>query len=128
VSQQPCAATTQRGTACRSFVPPGRTYCVMHDPAMAGAVATARVKGGQVAARLRLLQGKRLRLDTAAGVARFTSGVIQDTLAGTIEPDLAKVVLYGCSIQLKAAEMIEKSEVERRLAEVEKLLAQRRAW
>lgn len=98
----------------------------MHDPAMAGQVAAARVKGGSAAAKLRMLQGKRLRLDTAAGVARFTSGVIQDCLAGTVEIDMARVVLYGCGIQLKAVEMIEQADGRKLLEQVGELARQAR--
>jgi len=98
----------------------------MHDPSMANAVATARIKGGEAAAKIRMLQGRRLKLDTAAGVVRFASGVIQDTLAGTIDADLAKVVLYGCGIQLRAVEQAKAADVERALAEVKALVAEAR--
>jgi hypothetical protein len=63
VSQQGCRVTTKRGTTCRAMPLPGRDVCVMHAPDMAEKVAAARIKGGSAAARLRLVQGKRLRLD-----------------------------------------------------------------
>lgn len=95
----------------------------MHDPARAAAVAAARARGGTVAAKLKILQGKRARLDSQHALVRFVSDVVQDTLAGTVEPDVARVVLYGISIQRA---LIEASGLEKRLAEVERLLARRR--
>ena len=123
MSQPACTATTNGGNACRSFALPGRPYCVMHDPEKATAIAAARARGGTVAAKLRILQGKRARLDTQHALVRFVGDVVQDTLAGTVEPDVARAVLYGISIQRA---LIEASGLEKRLAEVERLLAQRR--
>jgi hypothetical protein len=126
VSQQPCAATTQRGTACRSFVPPGREFCVMHDPSMAAAVATARIKGGTMAAKVRMLEGKRLKLDSPTAVVKFTSSVVQDCLAGTIEVEVARTTLYGLGILLKAQEQARNSDIEAALQEVRALTEQAR--
>jgi hypothetical protein len=72
---------------------PGRDVCIMHAPDQAEKVAAARVKGGTAAAKIRLLQGRRLKLDTPAALVRFTSGIVQDTLAGTVEVDVARTVL-----------------------------------
>ena len=120
MNQPTCTATTRAGAPCRSFAPPGRPYCVMHDPEKAAAVAAARARGGTVAAKLRVLQGKRLRLDTAAALVRFTADVVQDTLAGTVEPDVARTVLYGVSIQ---RQLVEVADHERRLAKLERRYA-----
>ena len=94
----------------------------MHDPERAAAVAAARARGGTVAAKLRILQGKRERLDTPKALVRFVANVIQDALAGTVEPDVARVVLYGISIQRT---LIESSGLEARLTEIERQLALR---
>jgi hypothetical protein len=53
---------------------------------------------------------------------RFTSGLVQDVLAGTVDPDVAKVCLYGVSIQ---RQLIEVAELERQVAELERLQARR---
>jgi hypothetical protein len=95
----------------------------MHDPERAAAVEAARRRGGTTAMKLRVLQGKRAKLDTPRALVRFVSDVMQDTLAGTIQPDVARAALYGVSIQRV---LIEASATEARLAAVEKLLAQRR--
>jgi len=93
---------------------------------MAAMVNAARMKGGTAAAKLRLLQGRRLRLDTPAALAKFMSNVIQDVMAGTLDIDVAKVVVYAVSVQRQVVEYAEKAEIEKRLVEVERLLAQRR--
>ena len=126
MSQPTCGAPTKAGGTCRAFVPPGRTACVSHDPSMAAMVKAAQIKGGTAAAKLRLLQGKRLRLDSPAALARFMSGLIQDVMAGTLDVDTAKVVVYAVSVQRQVVEHAEKAELEKRLVEVERLLAQRR--
>jgi len=93
---------------------------------MADAVAAARRRGGTAAARLRVLEGKRLRLDSPAAVVKFTSGVVQDCLAGTIEVEIARTTLYGIGILLKAQEQARASDIEAMLAEVRKLTAEAR--
>lgn len=123
MNQPACTTTTMRGAPCRSFALPNSKFCVMHDPTKAAAVAEARRRGGTVAMKLRVLQGKRDRLDTPKALVWFVSNVVQDTLAGTVQPDVARAVLYGVSIQRA---LIDASGTEARLAEVERLLARRR--
>jgi hypothetical protein len=95
----------------------------MHDPEKAAAIAAARARGGTVAAKLRILQGKRARLDTAQALVKFTAGVVQDTLAGTVEPDVARAVLYGISIQKS---LVEVADLERQVADLERRYGARR--
>jgi hypothetical protein len=123
MSQPVCTAATKRGSACRSFALPGRPTCLMHTPALRAQVDAARRRGGTVAMKLRVLQGKRQKLDTPRALVRFVSDVMQDTLAGQIEPDVARAALYAVSIQRV---LIEATDLQTRLAEVERLLAQRR--
>ncbi len=117
MNQPTCGGVTKHGERCRSFAPLGRDYCLAHDPERAADVAAARSRGGTVATALRSLRGKRVKLDTAAGLVRFTAGVVQDTLGGQLEPDIARVVLYGVSIQKS---LVETADHERRLAELER--------
>jgi hypothetical protein len=123
VSQPICTAITKRGGPCRSFALPDRPTCLMHTPELRAQVEAARRRGGTVAMKLRVLQGKRERLDTPRALVRFVASVVQDTLAGTVQPDVARAVLYGVSLQRV---LIEASSLESRLAEVERLLAMRR--
>ena len=120
MTQATCAATTQRGTACRGIVPLGRSYCLVHDPERAVAVREARAKGGAAASKLRALKARRPRLDTAAGLIRFNAGVIADTLEGRLLPDVARAVLYGMSIQ---RQLVEAGDLEKRLAALEEQAA-----
>ena len=124
--QPTCGAPTKAGGTCRSFVPTGRSACVSHDPSMADAVAAARRRGGTAAARLRVLEGKRLRLDSPAALVRFTGGLLQDALAGTVDIDAARTIGYLVSVQLKAIEQARASDVEQTLIEVRQLLAEAR--
>lgn len=94
----------------------------MHDPARRDEVAAARRRGGVSSTKLRALKGKRRRLDTHSGLSIFLNNVIHDVLEGKLDGDTAKVVIYGCSLMRQLNER----DVERRLAEVERLLAQRR--
>ena len=126
MSHPTCGAQTKAGGTCRAFVPPGRTACVSHDPAMAAMVKAAQLKGGTAAAKLRMLQGKRLRLDSPAAVVKFTSNVVQDCLAGTIEVEIARTTLYGIAILLKSIEQARASDVETALADVKRLVAEAR--
>jgi len=124
VSQPGCQGTTKHGASCRSFALPNRVYCVMHDPELADKVSAARVRGGTAAAKLRLLQGRRLRLDTPAALVRFTGGLLQDALAGTVDIDTARTIGYLVSVQLKAIEQARQSDVEQMLTEVRTLVAE----
>ena len=121
-----CRATTKAGASCRSMPLPGRDVCIMHAPDMAEKIAAARMKGGSVAAKLRMLQGRRLRLDSPAALVKFTGGLLQDALAGTVDADIARTVLYGVSVQLKAVELTQRADVEQMLAEVRQLTAEAR--
>ena len=122
MSEQPCAATARRGVACRGIVPAGRSYCLAHDPERRDEVAEARRRGGERGGKLKALHGRRRRLDTHAGLAQFITGLVYDVVEGRQDPDVARTALYGCSILRQLAE----HGLEKRLAEVERLLAQRR--
>ena len=120
MSQAVCTAKTKRGAACRSFSLPDRDVCIMHSPEHAAQIDAARKRGGTVAMKLRVLQGKRVRLDSPKSLIKFVGDVMQDTLAGTVDPLVARSVLYGASIQRA---LIEASDLEQRLAALEESLA-----
>ncbi len=121
MSQPTCGALTKAGTSCRAFVPPGREACVSHDPAMADAVAAARIKGGTAAAKVRLLQGRRLRLDSPRALVKFLSDVAVDTLSGSIDPSVSRAVVYAVAT---LRQTMESADLEQRLARLEQQLAQ----
>jgi hypothetical protein len=110
-----CRATTLRGAPCQAFaVADG--FCISHDPARRDEARAARSKGAAVGNRLRAIVGRRDQLDSPAALVRFTSGVVQDVLGGVLTPDVARVALYGISIQRT---LVESSDLERRLAALE---------
>jgi len=79
-------------------------------------VRRARQKGGRAAGQLRSIEGRRRKLDTPAELIAFTSTVVQDVIAGTVLPDIARVALYGISIQKS---LIETGDLAERLARIE---------
>src|SRR5215213_1427695 len=117
-----CTGTTKSGKPCRSFALPGREQCVAHDPEYADRAEAARRKGGTTAMRLKLLQGRRARLDTARSLTRFLSDVMVDLLAGRVEVDVARTLAYCASVQKG---LVETAELEKQVAELERLQARR---
>ena len=117
--EQTCEARTKLGAPCRSFALRGQRFCLSHDPALQDVVREARAKGGAAASKLRALEGQRAKLDTPAALVRFTGRLIQDVLDGTTPVDVGRAVLYGVSIQ---RQLVESSELERRIAAIEQRL------
>ena len=111
-----CTGTTKSGRPCRSFALPGRTLCVAHDPQYAAQADAARRKGGTTAMKLKVLQGRRQRLDSARSLGRFLGDVMLDLLAGRVEVDVARTLAYCCSVQ---RQMVETASLEARLAALE---------
>jgi hypothetical protein len=118
-----CTGTTKSGKPCRSFALPGRTLCVAHDPQYAAAAEAARRKGGTTAMKLKVLQGRRQRLDTPRALTRFLGDVMLDLLAGKVEVDVARTLAYCASVQKG---LIEVAELEARLAALETAAGQQR--
>ena len=117
-----CTGTTKRGKPCRSFALPGRSLCVAHDPQYAATAEAARRKGGTTAMKLKVLQGRRQRLDTARSLTRFLGDVMLDLLAGRVEVDVARTLAYCASVQKS---LVETAELEKQVAELERLQSRR---
>ena len=117
-----CEATRKDTQPCLAAALPGRGWCWSHDPDRQEIAAAARRDGAIKSNKLRSLRGKRRRLDTHGGLAHFVTNLVYDVAEGRQDPDVARAALYGCSILRQLAE----HSVEKRLAEVERLLAQRR--
>jgi hypothetical protein len=114
--EQGCRAPTVSGRACRGFLLPGRDVCLSHAEDLADKLARARALGGSAAAKVRALQGKRLRLDSAGALLRFNANLAQDTLSGSVDPSVSKAVSYAIGNQLR---LLEAGELERRLRALE---------
>ena len=100
---------------CRSF-PVGGRYCFPHDPANAERMGEARRRGASKGGRLRAIRGRRSRLATVPELVRFVADLVHRTIEGELEVDVARCVFYGLSLQKGLVEM---SDIERRLAELE---------
>jgi hypothetical protein len=79
----------------------------------------ARSRGAVSSNKLRALEGRRAKLDTPAALVGFTGKLIQELLDGTTPVDVGRAVLYGIGIQ---RQLVESSELERRIAAIEQRL------
>jgi hypothetical protein len=130
VAERPCQAPRKDGSACRARPLPDSALCWSHDPTRAEAAREARSKGARKANTLRLLRGRRRRLEHAGRLATFLSDLIEDVLIGTVAADIARTCFYGASV---LRQVVETSDLERRLAVLEQQAATqqpngRRAW
>jgi hypothetical protein len=104
--------------------------CPSHNPDYAETLRQQSARGGAKSSKLRALRARRAGLDSLPALAEFTSGVIHDALDGTVAPEVARVVLYGISIQ---RQLVEAADVDARLAAIEERLGattqdRRAAW
>ena len=123
MDKRPCQATASHGAACRAWAPEGAAYCRVHDPSKAAEVQAARVRGARKAGQIRLLRGRRRKLEGAGNLARFLSELIEDVLAGRIDVDVARTATYAASV-LRG--VIDSAEHERRIAALEQHLGRDR--
>jgi hypothetical protein len=122
VKQPACRAQTKAGVSCKAPALPGRETCLSHTPELAATIHAARMRGGTAAARVRVLQGKRRRLEKPAELAKFLSALCEDTLAGHVDASVARSVAYVAQV-LRG--VVETAEIDKRLAALEATLAQR---
>lgn len=122
MSRPICTGIRKDGSGCRAPALPDSELCWSHDPRQAERAAQARSHGGVKGSKLKALHGRRRRLDSQGALAQFVSDLVYDVVEGKQDPDVARTALYGCSILRQLAE----HGLEKRLAEVERLLAQRR--
>ena len=123
MSQPRCQGRARSGAGCRAFTPAGRELCRVHDPATAAEVQAARVRGARKAGQIRLLRGRRRKLEGAGNLARFLSELIEDVLAGRVDVDVARTATYAASV-LRG--VIDSAEHERRIAALEQHLGRDR--
>lgn len=72
---------------------------------------------------MKALNGQRRRLDTPAALLTFTSALVQDILAGTVQVDVGRTGLYGVGIQKSLLELQSATDFEQRLAALEQRLS-----
>jgi hypothetical protein len=128
--KRPCQATASHGAACRAWAPDGSDYCRVHDPSKAEEVQAGRIRGAKKAGQLRMLRGRRPRLDRPGAMTKFLATLMLDTLEGRVEADIARSVGYLANVQRA---YIEQADLERRLEALEQQVAAaephgRRTW
>ncbi len=121
MSRPMCQGARKDGQPCRAPALPGSTWCWAHAPERQEIAARARAAGASKGGKVRALQGKRRRLESPVQLARFLSELVQSTLEGQTEPDIARVCFYGASV---LRQVTESAELERRLTALEQQLAQ----
>lgn len=121
VSTRPCKGINARGESCRAAPLHGSDYCRLHDPEQAAAVQEARQLGGL-----------RRRKETTVAVAydfdglatipqirRLVEVAAYDTLSQENSIPRARTLAYLAQV---AASLVEKGELEERLAALEEIL------
>lgn len=100
-----CPTITAQGEACRGRVPPGKTYCLSHDPERKEAQREASRRGGAARANARRAArqwaaiGEQVRAEDLPAMLR---AAMLSVKAGTLEPGQANAIaaLAKTSLQL----------------------------
>jgi hypothetical protein len=124
VAEQVCRALRRDGLACRAPARSAAGYCLSHDPERIEQLHDARSRGAVSAGRLRALKGRRRKLESAGALTKFMGGLIQDILDQSVDVDTARAVTYAVAVQ---RQLIERSDLEQRIARIEREQAQDRS-
>jgi hypothetical protein len=122
-----CAFVRPDGRRCRGRPRTGSTLCFAHDPASKEARAAACRTGGKKRSQRAVTldpDGPDAELKTVADVVRFLAAVVNATAKGRLDSRVANSCIYGLATMAAA---ISKSDLEQRLAAVERLLAKGKA-
>jgi hypothetical protein len=115
-SNSPCQALTKRGKPCRAAATEGG-LCFFHaNPNKA--VELGRI-GGKKNGLLRVGLDPLPNLDNAMAIRDTVARLISDVYAGKLHPRISAGLAPLMHLQLR---VLEKTEVEKRLARVERLL------
>jgi hypothetical protein len=115
-SNSPCQALTKKGKPCRAAATEGG-LCFFHaNPNKA--VELGRI-GGKKNSQIRISMDPLPNLDNAMAIRDTVARLISDVYAGKLHPRIAAGLAPLMHLQLR---VLEKTEVEKRLARVERLL------
>jgi hypothetical protein len=126
VANAPCQARRKDDQPCRARVLPGEGWCWAHHPDRQEIAAAARSNGAVKANKLRSLEGRRRKLDSARAVVAFLSNLVYAVAEGRQDAEIAKTLAYALNVQLKAIDLSRQSDVEQALQEVKALVAEAR--
>lgn len=103
-----CQGKTKSGDGCRAPAQPGRSFCIHHDPALAGRRRSWHREGGR--ARIHPLRPLptpidcEVSLSTPAEVRRVVEAVARALLEGKLTERRANALGYLLQISLKCGE------------------------
>jgi hypothetical protein len=116
ICNSPCQALTKKGKPCRAAATEGG-LCFFHaNPNKA--VELGRI-GGKKNGQIRVGLDPLPNLDNAMAIRDTVARLISDVYAGKLHPRISAGLAPLMHLQLR---VLEKTEVERRLAKVERLL------
>lgn len=120
-----CGHVKGDGTRCGAAAPAGSAFCYFHDPEKAAARRESNQRGGRARSRRAavLPEGTAdLPLASMADVAGLLAATINQTRRGELDCRVANAVGY---LAATLAKVLEKSDLETRIAALEAALAKR---
>lgn len=91
--------------------------CLFHDETERERGREARAAGARTSNKLRMIRGRRARLDTPAQLLRFVADLAHSVVAGDLSPDVVRAAVYALSLQ---RQLVEAVDLEKRVAELER--------
>ena len=120
VTRGNCKHVRDDGKRCGAFAVDGSGFCFWHHPAKARARAAARKRGGQNRRGPREIHGPAPRVENAGDVLALLQSAIRSGWVIERGEARARTLGYLAGVCLK---VIELGELEKRVAELEKLAA-----
>lgn len=115
-----CSYITKAGGRCRAQPLPGESWCGLHHPANQGKVEAGRRQGGARRRRPTTNPADGMPLETVADVRAVLELALVDALA--LDPSAGRVRAV-VSVAAEAARLIRDAEVDRKLGELEAMIA-----
>jgi hypothetical protein len=109
---------------CEAWAQENSDYCFFHDPAKAGQRAIATAKGGRRSHRRLPGLPDAQPPQTPQNIADTMAQVIAGVLRGDIDPRIANCAAFCSGTLIKAIEI---SELDRRLAALERIIEKNRS-
>src|SRR5688572_15560335 len=118
MTQARCSGTTKAGAPCQATAPPGRAYCIAHDPERVTDLAEWRRKGGRASSnKARAAKALPAAAMTPVELQNFMIVVMKGTVAGKIDKGIANA---AANLGRTIASLYGPATWEDRLAELER--------
>ena len=115
-----CSYLTKAGRRCRAQPLPGESWCGLHHPANADRIAAGRKVGGSRRKRSTTNPGEPMPLGSVDDVRAVLEVALADALS--LDPSAGRVRAV-VSVAAEAARLLERHDMEARLAEIEAAIA-----